>query len=360
MKNRVIYWLSIGLLVIITFHIISLLELRGANGHITIESEILVITLHSSPTNELQQNHTLSRPIIISPEEGDIVNGTVRIEWTEAIDSEGHSVWYTVSHSQHGDIYDAFPDGSDIQTTYYNWDTRSTKWCDYYIKVDARSSEGLTSESIPIWLKVQNEPPELKFLLSIILIIVIIIILVSLILYRRKKISSYATGGKILYKMKTAAIGLCLGSFTDKGLIIKGINSNCPFSPSQIQSLLEYSAALYQHGKIKTMYGPIPLASLREIEIPTEPSQTEWSLISYWTNIKDSTVKDSRITKIGGTVPAALLLFYPKQHDQVVMVNKNNIINILNSIIDKIHDISYFSDDLLNQIEKQLLKLLVS
>lgn len=359
MKNRFIY-LLIGVLIFktcyMTFHPVP----REINGWAINESKNPVNINNFSLSNvpKLQQNHILTPPYIISPTEGETCAGTVCINWTKAIDSYGHTVRYTVSISQDRLRWRDLKSG--IRKTYYDWDTRETNSGDYSIKVEAKCSAGFTRVNTVDRVTVQNIPPEVRFLLIILLFAIISFILIGTILYRKRGRSSATGGFTSLNDLKTVKIGLCLGSFTDNGLIIKGKNDNCPFSLTQMQSMLEYSAALYQHGKAETMYGPIPIASLKEIEQRMEPSQTEWSFVSYWSNVKDSTVEDSRIIKIGGVVPAVLLVFYPKQLDHIVMVKKNNIYDIFKSVINKIVDISDFTNEILNQIEQQLLKLFIS
>ena len=305
--------------------------------------------------SELQQNHTLSQPKIISPTDGQIVNGTVQVIWTKATDSLGHSVLYTFSISLDGLKWRDF--ASDIEETSYNWNTTGTKWCDYHIKVKAECSIGLTSESDSIIVRVRNFPLELKFVLTLLLFAIITLLLVGIILYRKRGRISSIEGKPSTKDLK---IGLSLGSFTDKGLVIKGKNANCPFSLKQIQQMLEYSAALYQHGKTDTMYGPIPLTSLREDLPEIEPSHTDWRIVTYWMQIKDSTVEDPRIKKIGGVVSAVILFFYPKQLDQLVMVKKKSITDIFSIVINSHTDISEFTIDSLNQIEEQLMRLFLS
>jgi hypothetical protein len=360
-KNRLIY-LFIGLLILTTLHMTLNFIPRELEGGIYIETDGASFTRNSvnvSPSflPELQEDHTLIPPNITSPTSGETLNGSVTITWTKAIDSLNHTILYTVSYSMDGGKR-WFTLKSDISKTSYEWDTSNTDWTDYCIRVEAECSEGLTSEDIVEEVTIQNIlTPLIRFFLTVILFAIVLIILIGANLYRKRV--SPGEGFPALNDLKTVDIGLCLGSFTDKGLLVKGKNDNCPFSLIQIQSMLEYSAALYQDGKAETMYGPIPLASVNEIELPMEP-QTEWNFVSYWITVKDSTVKDSRITKIGGVVPAGLLFFYPKQLDHRVIVKKNKIVSVFKSAIDRDTDISNFTKETLNKIEKQLLKLIIS
>ncbi|MFX1514951.1 MAG: hypothetical protein ACFFC6_01490 [Promethearchaeota archaeon] len=347
------YYLSISTLLITTCLLI-LPEIFEINTNTIIEAKNPP-NLIPQKVSELQQNQTLSQPRIISPTDGQIINGTVQVIWTKATDSLGNTVLYTFSISQDGLKWRDL--ASDIEKTSYNWDTTGAKWCDYYIKVKAECSAGLTSESDRIKVIVRNSPLELKFMLTLLLFAIIIILLVGIILYRKRGRISSREG---MPSIKDLKIGLSLGSFTDKGLVIKGKNANCPFSLNQIQQMLEYSAALYQHGKTDTMYGPIPLTSLREDLPEIEPSQTDWRFVTYWMKIKDSTVEDPRIKKIGGVVSAVFLFFYPKQFDQLVIVKKKTITDIFNIIINSHTDISDFTTESLNQIEEQLMRLFLS
>ncbi|UCG03919.1 MAG: hypothetical protein JSW11_08015 [Candidatus Heimdallarchaeota archaeon] len=302
---------------------------------------------------ETLQEHQLTPPTIIYPTGDEILLGIIRIKWTEAIDSQGHTVLYTVFYCQHGLDWRALK--NDIQTTYYDWDTRNSKWGDYYIKVEARCSVGLTSESPEVLVKVQNElTPEIRFALTLLLFCTIIIILIGPILYRKRRYSTKSTVN--LKNLKDLKIGLGFGSFTDQGLISKYTNDNCPFSLHQIQSMLEYSAVQYQQGKTETMYGPIPITRVKEIQQLKEPVR-EWNFISYWMNVRDDSVEDLRVSKIGGFVPAALLFFYPKKLDHIIIVKKNEICDIFKSVIGENTDISNFTNEVLNRMEKQLIKL---
>ncbi|MFX1506550.1 MAG: hypothetical protein ACFFDC_10585 [Promethearchaeota archaeon] len=306
--------------------------------------------------SELQQNHTLSTPYILYPKEGQVVNGTVCVKWTEAIDSDGHSVRYSFLTSHDGLRWKL--EASDIEETYFYWDTEAI-WYEYHIKVEAKCSIGsISSDSIEI--VVENYSPELKFLLILLLFLIIFLLLIGIIVYRKRSRMSPIKAIPSIKDPKTIKLGLCLGSFTDKGLSIKGMNTNCPFSPEQIEPILEYSAALFQHGKTDTMYGPIPITSLKE-ELPEiESSQTHWCFVTYWMKVMDSSVEDPRIKKLGGVVSAVILFFYPKQIDNMVMVKKKNISEIFNSLISSDTDISEFTIDTLNKIEEYMIKLFIS
>lgn len=304
----------------------------------------------------LQQNCTLSTPYIISPKEGQVVNGTVYISWKKAIDSYGHAVRYSVLTSQDGVRFRIV--ASDIEETYFYWDTTGAKWYKFYIQVEAKCAAGQTSSDCREVI-VENYSLELKFLLILLLFLIIFFLLVGIILYRRRG-RVYPKGIPSIKNLKTIKLGLCLGSFTDSGLIIKGKNANCPFSLEQIQPMLEYSVVLYQHGKTDTMYGPIPITSLKEDLPELKPLQTHWHFVTYWMNVRDSTVEDPRIKNLGGAVSAVLLFFYPKKIDHMVMVKKNNISDIFKTLINTNTNISKFTIETLNKIEELLIKLFIS
>ncbi|MFX1538943.1 MAG: hypothetical protein ACFFDI_32555, partial [Promethearchaeota archaeon] len=153
-------------------------------------------------------------------------------------------------------------------------------------------------------------------------------------------------------------LGLCFGSFTDEGLIIQGKNDSCPFDDQQLQSMLEYSAVLYQYGEAGTIYGPFPLSSLKEF-VTLEESPTKWNFVSFWLKITDDSIKDVRIAR-HGKVPAALLLFFPTQFDTLIMLQKSSICDIFEAVLEDISQVSDITSDILNQIEVRLFSLLSS
>ena len=356
--RKPLFYVIISLLIFLPHHL--------ALNPITRETyrSIIPNSIESSPTGcvrkpicKEQQDHQLTPPIIISPDEDEILSGIVTIEWTEAIDSLGHDVCYTVYNCQLGCEWKELE--SNIVVTYYNWSTRNTRDGDYYIKVEAECSEGLTSESRYRRITIQNIlTPEIKLVLTLFLFLIIAIILIVAILYRKR--INVAKSTVLLKNHEDIIIGLSFGSFTDQGLVTKFKNKNCPFSLQQIQSMLEYSAVLYQHGKTETIYGPIPLTRVKEVQQFVEHSQNvdEWNFISYWMNVRDKSVEDLRVSKIGGMVPAALLLFYPKQLDQLIVVKKNLIHGFFRSVIGENTDITDITNETLNQIENQLIKFL--
>ncbi|MFW9905070.1 MAG: hypothetical protein ACFFFH_12100 [Candidatus Thorarchaeota archaeon] len=358
MKKPLIY-VFISLLIFSTYELTLNPVTRKSYQSISqnsIESSIIGCVRKLIPKE--QQDHQLTPPIIISPSDDEILNGMVNIEWIEANDSLGYDVRYTVYESQYGYEWNVLE--SNIATNYYNWSTKNTRDGNYYIKVKAECSDGLFSESRPISITIQNiQTPEIKLALTLFLFLIITFILISAILCR-KRINATKSTVK-LKNFRDIMIGLSFGSFTDYGLVTKYRNDNCPFSLQQIQSLLEYSAVLYHHGKTETIYGPIPLTRVKEVQQFVEQPQNvnEWNFISYWMNIRDESVEDLRISKIGGMVPAALLLFYPKQLDQLILVKKDLIHGFFRSVIGENTDITDITNETLNQIENQLIKLLM-
>ncbi|MFX0205446.1 MAG: hypothetical protein ACFFDT_05625 [Candidatus Hodarchaeota archaeon] len=350
-------YLIISILIFITCHMRVHPGSSGSSPSYTCSESVNLQLFTTRNVSEEQQNCTLSPPYIISPEEGQVVNGTVCINWTKAIDSHGHVVRYSVLTSPEGSIWKT--EASDVKETYFYWDTTGVKWYKFFIMVEAECSAGLKS-SDSREVTVENYPPELRFLLILLLFLIIFFLLVGIIVYRKRRRVSLIKGIPSINNLKTIKLGLCLGSFTDRGLVIKEKNANCPFSLEQIQPMLEYSAALHQHGKTDTMYGPIPITSLKEDLPEMELSQTHWHFVTYWMNVRDSSVEDPRIKKLGGVVSAVLMFFYPKQIDHMVMVTKNNISHIFKALINPHTDISKITIEELIKIEERIIKLLIS
>lgn len=72
-------------------------------------------------TDQINVLHLLSIPTILQPEEGATLNRTVVIQWSASIDSEGHSVFYTLSYSlNNGNSWTLI--ASDFTSTSYSWD----------------------------------------------------------------------------------------------------------------------------------------------------------------------------------------------------------------------------------------------
>ncbi|MHA1909334.1 MAG: right-handed parallel beta-helix repeat-containing protein [Candidatus Thorarchaeota archaeon] len=93
------------------------------------------------------QEHSLTVPTILQPNDGDTIEFNVTICWSYSIDSWGHSVWYDIYYS---------PDGGlawkslelDRWNSYINWTLDATWNGTYMIKVIAYAECGLTSEDI--------------------------------------------------------------------------------------------------------------------------------------------------------------------------------------------------------------------
>ena len=102
----------------------------------------------TSPHNDLLANlHLLSRPRILYPKEsGDEFKGSITVKWCSVTDFSGHSVSYTLYYSNYkkGPWEEL---ATDLTTTEYEWDTTTVENdYDYFLKVVAECSEGLTSE----------------------------------------------------------------------------------------------------------------------------------------------------------------------------------------------------------------------
>ena len=92
------------------------------------------------------QGHSLTSPVVLSPNGGETIDGIIRVSWTASSDSWGQDITYSVSYSSNG--------GGDwteivtgLQNTYYDWNTTLvSEGSNYLIKVVAECSSGLLAE----------------------------------------------------------------------------------------------------------------------------------------------------------------------------------------------------------------------
>jgi parallel beta-helix repeat protein len=152
--------------------------------------------------------HYLSTPLILSPTrwdpaiewdpepekyyEDEPINGTVTIELLAPIDSEGHSITYSLYYtSEWGwewDLQDWIQIASGITTIIYDWDTKTVLDGDYSLAVVATCSEGLNSTFIDTdRIQINNSPPELTNLVSSSTVGLILTAFVVIMLIQRKK-----------------------------------------------------------------------------------------------------------------------------------------------------------------------------
>ncbi|MFW9847742.1 MAG: right-handed parallel beta-helix repeat-containing protein [Candidatus Thorarchaeota archaeon] len=100
----------------------------------------------SDSTFILEHIHTLTNPTIITPNGGEMVNGSILIQWTASNDLRDHDLNYTLYYSTGGGWIE-IDDG--IQDTQYLWDTSLIpEGSNYIINVTCFCSEGLTSSDV--------------------------------------------------------------------------------------------------------------------------------------------------------------------------------------------------------------------
>jgi parallel beta-helix repeat protein len=92
--------------------------------------------------------HFVVVPEVFYPNGGELINDTATITWRKSIDTQGHSINYTVYYSPNNGA-DWFEVVVNTTETYYDWNTAPlTKTAEYLVKVIAKCSEGLEAEDI--------------------------------------------------------------------------------------------------------------------------------------------------------------------------------------------------------------------
>ena len=307
---------------------------------------VITDTYDPYPLSSRSPPHQLSTLNITSPITGETISGMIIIEWTGVNDSWwNHQISYSVYYSADGgNKWSLLVSGQT--TANHTWDTtffedNST----YMIKVVATCSGGQPSTATSGEFAILNAPKFSSYLVLLILLIIMASVGIGFFMWQKKVV--------ILPRdLENLSIAVCLGSLTDDGLSIQGKSENCSFDDHELRSMIEYSAVLYQHGEIENIYGPFPQTSI------VEPTDTEWHFLSFSFDVRDDMVKDLRILKLGGVVPAILIIFYQKQFDKIVLSKKDEITMILKSNI--LSDISEINLDWIKRIEDELYQILIS
>ncbi|MFW9914837.1 MAG: hypothetical protein ACFFGZ_04415 [Candidatus Thorarchaeota archaeon] len=122
------------------FAIISEMDVRvlASNGTSTDDTPYQTVTL--------TMPHSLPSPTVIYPNGGEVLNGTVLIQWTNVSDSLGHAVTFAVYYAANSSApWTQLALG--LINTSYSWNTTSVAdGTSYLIKIVATCSNGLTSE----------------------------------------------------------------------------------------------------------------------------------------------------------------------------------------------------------------------
>ena len=150
-------------------------------------------------------------------------------------------------------------------------------------------------------------------------------------------------------ELQELRIGVCIGSLTNKGMMIRGRSDHCPFNERQLNSILEYSAVWYQHGESENLYGPFPQKTSEKT------SDIEWHFFFLGFRTQDESSSDSRVIKQGGMVPALFLVFYQKEFDPIIILKRNSIESSLNRVIKEVPSISEFTPETLNEISHEIM-----
>ena len=296
----------------------------------------------------------LSIPKIVTSIDQEILKGSVVLRWTESVDSFGYDVFYRVCFSKDYRIWK--PLASDIQTTSYSLNTRTLDdGSNYWLRIQSYCSEsGMLNEVFFGSFSVQNiYTPEIRFLASLLLLAIAASILIGAI-YWRYRTSSIEQTKKIHSELEKLRLRISYGSFTDEGLVIRGKSKRCNFDDQQLQSMLEYSAMLYQYGKIGEMYGPFPLTNEKRTNKEPTTDEKKWNYISLWIKMIDDSIEDLRITKRTGEVPTGILLFFQEKFESLITSKKVEITGILTKEFKRISKISDITTSLLNEIEDEI------
>ena len=306
------------------------------------------------------QTHLLSKSRIFCPITAENLKGKVVLEWTESVDSFEHDVVYSIYFSKDYRIWKLL--ATDIQATTYSLDTTTIEdGSNYWIRVRSSSLDCEISNSTFYGpFSIENfYTPIIRLLTTILIFGIAAIFLVGAILWR-KRVSYMEKPTVSQSELGNLKLGVSYGSFTDKGLVIRGKSEKCQFDDKQLQSMLEYSALLYQYGKVGDMYGPFPLTSGKGANIKSDPDKDKWHYVSMWIKMKDESIEDLRIIKRSGKVPTGFLLFFQLKFEPVIMLNKEAITGIITTELKKISNVSEITPNGLNKIEKKVRDLISS
>ncbi|MHA2031831.1 MAG: right-handed parallel beta-helix repeat-containing protein, partial [Candidatus Kariarchaeaceae archaeon] len=172
------------------------------------------------------QTHFLSKSRVVYPITGEKLEGTVVLEWTESVDSFEHIVFYSVSISNDYRIWK--PLATDIQTTTYSWDTIPNEdGSSFWIRVQSSCTDGEIKHAFSDSFSIQNlYTPLIRLLVTILIFGIAAIFLIVVILWRKK--ASYIEKPTVSHsELGNLKLGVSYGSFTDKGLVIRGKSEKC-------------------------------------------------------------------------------------------------------------------------------------
>jgi hypothetical protein len=303
-------------------------------------------TIENNKKDDFKQNHNLSSLQLIYPKGGETLKGVCRIIWTEVNDSSGHSVSYQVFYSSdYGKIWIELT--SNIYTFTCEWNTTLLENNDsYMVMVRASCIEGGSTSVNSGSFSIQNTATPSNTMLAVILLLGVISVCGMGILF-------WKFGDQLREEIKSDwMVGLCLGSFTDEGFKVKWKSDPCPFDEDQLDSMLAYSAVLFQHGDLGNIYGPFP----QNIVI-AKKTRIKWNFITYGFRISDESVEDPRIQRNGEGVPSIVLLYYPKQIDAIITTHKSDILNVFRYEIKQASSISELIPGILINIKNQIVKI---
>jgi len=132
----------------------------------------------------------LSKPYILFPNGGEILDGIITIQWMESTDFLEHEITYEVFYSYDmGNTWTLLASG--LSNNSINWDTTTVRNSNYYlIKVVATCTPGVTSEGVcknPFIIQNLNSP---LFNIAGITLLSLILMILSAIILKQKKSKS--------------------------------------------------------------------------------------------------------------------------------------------------------------------------
>ncbi len=276
----------------------------------------------TSDSTFIIRNHLLSPLIISHPQGGTKLKGVAIISWTSVNDSLDHQIMYSVYFSSNnGESWTSL--ALEYVNTSYEWDTTLVRdGSRYKIMITAECSEGesisgFTTGTFSVQNMMTPVHPLVFFLIPV---------FIGIIIWGFNHSYAAKFRKKVPLNLEDLRLSTCLGSFSEDGWRIKAKTDNCPFDEMKLRSMIEISAALYQHGKYGAIYGPFPQI------MAYDTLERQWQFISYSFISKREFFVDLRFEGESDEIQMMVLLFYERQFEELITLEKKAIQKCLNSI----------------------------